>query len=49
MGFHEFIKSEEQDIDLFNAAPSGQKVKFKDAYRAMLKQAEKIVTPLRRR
>lgn len=45
MGFHEFIKglSEQDNIELFNAAPSGQKVKFKDAYRAMLKQAEEII------
>ena len=45
MGFHEFIKSlsETDNVELFNAAPSGHKVKFKDAYRAMLKQAEEII------
>jgi hypothetical protein len=45
MGFHALIKSlGSQDLaDMFNAAPSGQKVKFKDAYRATLKQAESFI------
>ena len=35
--------SETDNVELFNAAPSGHKVKFKDAYSAMLKQAEEII------
>ena len=29
--------------EMFNAAPSGQKVQLKDAYRATLKQAESFI------
>ena len=45
MGFHALIKGlESQELaEMFNAAPSGQKVKFKDAYRATLKQAESFI------
>ena len=46
MGFHALIKSlpENELAEMFNAAPSGHKVKFKDAYRATLKQAEEFIT-----
>ena len=42
MGFHQFIKglSERDQVELFNAAPMGQKQNFKNAHRAMMKQAE---------
>lgn len=45
MGFHALIKGlESQELaEMFNAAPSGHKVKFKDAYRATLKQAESFI------
>lgn len=45
MGFHEFVKNlnEADNVELFNSAPSGEKVKFKDSYRAMLKQADEII------
>lgn len=45
MGFHALVKGlEGQELaEMFNAAPSGQKVKFKDAYRATLKQAESFI------
>ena len=46
MGFHALIKSlpENELAEMFNAAPSGHNVKFKDAYRATLKQAEEFIT-----
>ena len=46
MGLHQFIKglSEKDQVELFNAAPSGGKQKFKDAHRATMKQAEDFLT-----
>lgn len=48
MGFHEFVSAlnEQDQIELFNSAPSGKKVSFKDSHRAMMKQANDIITSI---
>jgi hypothetical protein len=45
MGLHQFIKglSEKDQVELFNAAPSGEKTAFKNAHRATMKQAEEFL------
>ena len=46
MGLHQLIKglSEKDQVELFNAAPSGAKTAFKDAHRATMKQAEEFLS-----
>ena len=46
MGFHQFVKGldERDQVELFNGAPAGQKTAFKTAHRAMISQAEKLIT-----
>lgn len=45
MGLHQLIKglSEKDQVELFNAAPSGEKTAFKNAHRATMKQAEEFL------
>ena len=45
MGLHQLIKglSEKDQVELFNAAPSGSKTAFKEAHRATMKQAEEFL------
>ena len=44
--FHQFIHSlpEAEQVDLFNNAPPGKKTAYKEAHRALLKQAEQFFT-----
>jgi hypothetical protein len=44
--FHQFISSlsEVEQVDVFNNAPPGKKTAYKEAHRAMLKQAEQFFT-----
>ena len=46
MGLHKYVKglSEADQIDLYNSAPPGSKVKFKEAHKAAMKQAEEFLT-----
>ena len=45
MGLHQLIKglSEKDQVELFNAAPMGEKTNFKNAHRATMKQAEEFL------
>ena len=49
VAFHQFINSlsEVEQVDLFNSAPPGKKTAYKDAHRAMLKQAEQFFTEVK--
>ena len=42
MGFHQYITglSEQDQVEVFNAAPAGEKVAWKGQHRALIKQAE---------
>ena len=49
VAFHQFINSlsEADQVELFNGAPPGKKTAYKDAHRAMLKQAEQFFTEVK--
>ena len=49
MGFHQLVKSlsERDQVELFNSAPAGKKTEFKNAHRALLKQAEEMLDEYR--
>ena len=46
MGLHKYVKSlsEADQIDLYNSAPPGSKVRFKEAHKGAIKQAEDFIT-----
>ena len=45
MGFHQYITglSEQDQVELFNAAPPGEKTAWKGQHRALIKQAEDLL------
>jgi hypothetical protein len=49
VAFHQFINSlpEVEQVELFNGAPPGKKSAYKEAHRAMLKQAEQFFTEVK--
>ena len=49
VAFHQFINSlsEVDQVELFNGAPPGKKTSYKEAHRAMLKQAEQFFTEVK--
>ncbi len=49
MGFHQYITglSEQDQVELFNAAPPGEKTSWKGQHRALIKQAEDLLKEVR--